>query len=376
MNDLTFVVLTFNNRKHLLLRTLSHYKNLPLTVYILDASITAIDICEIATALEETKFRYIHIPESSADDRLLYIAEHVKTDFVSLHCDDEFYSHASIVDSISFLRKNIDYVSCMGFAVGFRETGREVKFYDVYPELLKVNQNIEDPVTRAHKLARRYTCSTIYAVNRTASWNRAITVAMSVQGKKRIFAIQEYIFEITMALEGKRKILNRPHWFRNLGPAADTYLYPIPSQAWFLKEFKGIRDNIINRLAHYIETSLRVTSGEAQLISAEILETFVISNARVSFEDYSDLSSLKMGIRNAFPSLFNLMSKARRTFHVNQAKREISLKNQEELVDGRLEGESKTTNALKCYQGDLNEIRGVLVDFLINKSCRHRDRIE
>lgn len=308
MNDLTLIFLTFNTRHRLLLRSLKHYKDKTLVIYILDASATSIAVDEITASLGSTKFVYHLLPFKTVGERLHYIAGAVKTRYVALHCDDEFYSLDALAEIVNFLNDNVDYVSCMGFAIGFVEKKTVVTLHTVYPELLEASLSSPLPLERAHQLARRYSCSSFYAVNRTESWVRAISLSVRIDRSIKIFAISEYIFELAMAIEGKRRVLNKLYWFRNLGPSAEKYSDPIISVAWFLSEYKESREKMISQLGEYLDENCSYGASYARLVARELLESFVITNLRCSFNDYTDITKISVtGFRNNFPTFYIIL---------------------------------------------------------------------
>ena len=267
LKELTIVIPTYY-RQIYALRVMRYWSGRGVTLIVIDGTNVSISKTELYEL--QNNIRYIHYPRGIAE-RINKSLEFIKTKYVILAGDDEFYIPSALVKCMNFLDVNLDMVACCGTAVGFSSTSKNVNGYSVYPELNGYEIIDEIGEQRVLYHMSNYTVNQIYAVCRSDKWQlifKAIT-----EREFPVFAIGEYQFELYMSFAGKSKVLPELMWLRNLGETkpirgTDPSLSSLTFIHWYKKnkykqmvnEFNNISVDVIKKL------SLGITNEEAKKI--------------------------------------------------------------------------------------------------------------
>lgn len=205
LSNLTIIILS-KNREDSLIKVLKFWEQLPLKVIVLDASTQSFTIKN-----NSSKFTYVK-NKAPYLERIALSFELITTKYVALACDDELYLPSSLEQCIEFLEINPDYISCCGEVVGIREVTPKITWTDVYPNLITLN--FESSEDRLNYQMKNFLPLSYYSVMRSRDWIKIWT--QIVRFKFEPFNLQELQFEAVAAFCGKKKVLPRPMWFRNL----------------------------------------------------------------------------------------------------------------------------------------------------------------
>jgi len=156
---------------------------------------------------------YFHEPSKGLYQRLLQLLRQVKTPYVCLIGDDEFYIPSSLSNCVDFLDESPDFVACSGRALGFSRSGANLLFSRQYPRLKNRILDSDLPFTRLSQHFSSYVPAHCYAVTRTDVFSKAMELALGC--KLDIFAIFELIYEISIVSYGKTCVLPTLHWLRS-----------------------------------------------------------------------------------------------------------------------------------------------------------------
>lgn len=165
-----------------------------------------------SAATEADNLQYLHQPVS-IQQRLLNLLQQVQTPYVCMMGDDEFYIPSSLVSCVEFLDTHLDYVACMGRALGFSRRGGNAVFRSQYPRLQNRNLKSELPVRRLRDHFSAYVPAHCYAVTRVDVFREAMTIALNC--KLDIFAISELLEEFIVVFLGKTCVLPELYWLRS-----------------------------------------------------------------------------------------------------------------------------------------------------------------
>lgn len=162
--------------------------------------------------VQPENIQYFHQPVSFPQ-RLFNMLKLVKTPYVCIVGDDEFYIPSSLSSCVEFLDTHSDYVACMGRAVGFSNRGGNAVFSCQYPKLHDRDLESELPFRRLIDHFSAYVPAHCYAVTRVDVFREAMTKALSCN--LDIFAIFELIEEFIVVSNGKTCVLPELYWLRS-----------------------------------------------------------------------------------------------------------------------------------------------------------------
>lgn len=210
LSRLTLVMLT-RNRKSFMRRSFNYWVGKNVNLMIFDGSE---EEDEKLRHYQDSNIKYFHMPGHYYFDRLKHASDLVETEFVSMICDDEFFTISGISACIDELDQHEELVCCSGRSIRFWTENNIILGYDQYPELRGYALLQDTPEERAYRHFADYMSSTVYGVARKDAWKSAIA-AKTARTYSDFSLTQETIFEMTMALNGKSKVLPHLFWFRS-----------------------------------------------------------------------------------------------------------------------------------------------------------------
>lgn len=179
------------------------------SVHVLDGSAEAINPDQIESLA--LNIHYHHLPVSIWM-RLEKVNDLVKTQYVSLLADDEFYIPSALEASILELENDQELVACCGQGIGKSLSG------DLTVHLSTVENDKssyrkgknsltqDDPVERMVFHMNPYSPSTSYAVCRSQAW--LPTMGMLSAREFSSLAVGELLLELSISFQGKTKVIN------------------------------------------------------------------------------------------------------------------------------------------------------------------------
>lgn len=230
--------------------------------------------------VQSENIQYFHQPVS-IHQRLLNMLELVKTPYVCMLGDDEFYIPSSLNSCVEFLDTHSDYVACMGRAVGFSNRGGNAVFSCQYPKLHDRDLESELPFRRLIDHFSAYVPAHCYAVTRVDVFREAMTKALSCN--LDIFAIFELIEEFIVVSNGKTCVLPELYWLRSheappIRNTGDLSLDPSKSfNKWWVSEEPSA---IAERLAFCDELALVTDCGLTHEEVESVFECYVKNTSR------------------------------------------------------------------------------------------------
>jgi glycosyltransferase domain-containing protein len=273
LNKLTVVLITYN-RHNYLERTIDYWKDINVNLLILDGSKESYNINYLSKTIK-AKINYIHHPHS-LNSRLKYVLGLIKTEYVLLASDDEYFLPSGINDCINYLEKNPDYISCIGRTIAFNININKLVYWPEYVDMEGYEVDSNNPFMRMYSHMGEYTCNTIFSVVRAEKWKVAINVITSYNFN--VYSIQEYQFENIISFFGKSKVINSLMWLRN---QENPSLYnntqiELFYKWWKLKKYKSQRHVFIETQVKHI--SDYIECNHEKLRNAIILSYNIFSN--------------------------------------------------------------------------------------------------
>jgi glycosyltransferase domain-containing protein len=158
---------------------------------------------------------YHHAPVSYKS-RLEMVQSELKTPYVALLADDDFYLPSGLAASIAFLERHPDYSACIGrpVAFGYDPTSGVFGVPGVYSDMYNDYRIVsETPALRMREHMGRYMPSTMYAVMRAANWRE--TIDAYIRKEFPVFCIVELQIELAIAYQGKSAVLPVLSWLKS-----------------------------------------------------------------------------------------------------------------------------------------------------------------
>lgn len=194
LKDLTVIVPT-HERHFLAQRFLSYYAGRVPEIIVVDSSSSPI------SGVEQYKARYMHLPNEPLPSKLYAAAKLVKTKFLFVCADDDFFSISGVSAGIKFLEKNEDYHSVQGNYVNFDLSKGSKYYWHLYQDSAGY-RNDSDVLLK--RLKQTFDCQCFYSLRRTGSY---LKIAKALRENRHISTVEIGTHLIEPYL-GKHAVLN------------------------------------------------------------------------------------------------------------------------------------------------------------------------
>ena len=180
LNKLTIVIVSYNRQKYLK-RIIKFWSNYKVNILIVDGSSNKLE----DDFTNHKNLTYIH-SQKNLFERYMKSVDFIRTEFVILACDDEFYLPSALRSCINFLLLNPSYSSCGGRAIGFRTKEKKIFGIRQYLKLKDFDLIDNNAKVRAHTHFSAYVPAHFYSVIKTNIWKIVIS---NVFKKNLIFVL-------------------------------------------------------------------------------------------------------------------------------------------------------------------------------------------
>lgn len=268
------VVIPSRNRQKFLLRSITFWSKTNAVIYIVDGSKKAISTKKILNFSENIK--YYH-SRKNLSERMTFIASIIKEPFSCLVGDDEFLIPSSLKSCINYLKKNEDYVSCIGRSVafGFNKKTKKIMGCLSYPEMESLNLSQKEPSERLKYHFKNYTPSQIFSVCKSKEWKIGME---SLRVEFGFFAQMEMQFELTLSYSGKSLVIPELMLLRSLENDIIIDTEPGLTSGVGLDKFWRNKNFSIEKekfLFHMIEILKKVSTQNHKKIKKDIVDGIV-----------------------------------------------------------------------------------------------------
>ena len=207
---LTIVIPTYN-RQDYAIRNMNFWSKREPNIIVIDGSKNSIPSKTIKNFGSNVKYIHDAAPILRRLDRARSL---IKTEYVSLLGDDEFFLSDGLLASIKELDSDLSLVACMGRALGFVHYKKNlIKGFFVYSDFKNYSVADDKPSMRMQSHMNQYAPSTIYSVVRTPIWQAAFEASTLYEFP--VNGIAELQFELAVSYFGKSKIIPALHWLRS-----------------------------------------------------------------------------------------------------------------------------------------------------------------
>ena len=203
LNKLTILILSYNRQKFAI-RTMQYWSGSNVNIILIDGSQKRIDkdtLCKF-----HKNIIYIHSPKDYVK-RIKSFLYKIKTKYVILGCDDEFYIPSALNSCLKNLIKERELSACGGFVWGFEFKNKLMLGFNVYPDRKKFFLSELDPNIRLQKHFSYYDCTHYYSVCRTDLFKIIIEEVFKKKSLYGISGIHEILLEFLMCYSAKSKVI-------------------------------------------------------------------------------------------------------------------------------------------------------------------------
>jgi len=204
LNKLTILILSYNRQKFAI-RNMKYWSGTNVSVILIDGSQKKIDK-DILSKFHKNII-YIHSPKDYVK-RIKSFLYKIKTKYVILGCDDEFYIPSALNSCLKNLIKDRELSACGGFVWGFEFKNKLMLGFNAYPSLKKIFLSESDPNIRLQKHFSNYTTIHYYSVCRTDLFKIAIKEVFKKNSPVYdCYAMSEILLEFLICYSGKSKVI-------------------------------------------------------------------------------------------------------------------------------------------------------------------------
>lgn len=214
-NKITLLCLSYE-RHYYLKRSIKYFSQTNVKIIYCDGSSKPLNLDD--TNIEKFEnIHYIHLNLQFLD-RMKYLFKLIKTPYVSIIGDEEFYMPTSILNCINFLENNYDYVACMGAAAEFNKFRGKVVLGNTDENLYNKVLDSNNTFKRLKDHFMNYSQVHVFSIVRSEIFIntfKSIINFRSIKMRLDIFAITEIAHEFLIVNAGKTKVLNNLFWLRS-----------------------------------------------------------------------------------------------------------------------------------------------------------------
>jgi len=211
LKDLTIVIPTFN-RHEFLLRTVKYWSSTNCSIIVMDGG--QFPLSENIIEKFNKNISYFHSNDSFSE-RLYQASKLIKTKYVILSSDDEFFIPSTLSQCINNLDSDLSLSSCGGIPIGFNYQDKMILGYQMYSENPLKSILSDNPLIRVSEHFSNYSPSSIYSVCRSEIWQSVFKIISSSTKEFSFLGQVEILFEILMKYFGKLRIIPHLLWLRS-----------------------------------------------------------------------------------------------------------------------------------------------------------------
>jgi glycosyltransferase domain-containing protein len=215
LKDITIVIPSYERPRYLE-RSLAYWNLFSIKVIVLDGSNSPLDKDFLSSLNSEVE--YYHLPVSF-EERLQIGMHLVTTSYVAMIGDDEYFLVQGLLACKHELEVDKALVSCTGVCWEFHAENETLVVGVRYVNWLEFcSISNDDPISRMHEYSRNAMNAICYSLVRTSAWRKATNII--VTNPSGVTFLTEIFIEMSIAFEGKTKIINVPFWLRSAEASA------------------------------------------------------------------------------------------------------------------------------------------------------------
>jgi glycosyltransferase domain-containing protein len=210
LDDITIVIPSYERPKYLE-RSLAYWNLFSIKVIVLDGSESPLDKDFLSSL--NSKVEYYHLPVSF-EERLQIGMHLVTTSYTAMIGDDEYFLVQGLIACKHELEVDKALVSCTGVCWEFHAENETLVVGERYVNWLEFcSISNEDGISRIHEYSKNAMSAICYSLVRTSAWCKATNII--VANPSGVTFLTEIFIELSIAFEGKTKVINEPFWLRS-----------------------------------------------------------------------------------------------------------------------------------------------------------------
>lgn len=242
LKDLTLIIPTYQ-RHFYIKRSLKYWSKTGVKVIVVDGSKQSLNYSYIKKL--NSNIKYIHNNKASFQKRILIATNKIKTKYVMLCFDDEFFILSALSSCIRKLESNKNIVSCCGQSVHFGFKNNEVYGKEFYEKLKNFNITFNDPTKRVTKHFSNYTPAQLCAIHSSKAWKFLAKFIFSKE--YTLNAMWELKLEYLFTLYGKIVSIPELMWLRS-GEKVPTRFRGSNNFDWWYQDCDNEKSNFIGEM--------------------------------------------------------------------------------------------------------------------------------
>ena len=239
------------------------------------------DFCKINL---DKKSLYFHYPGKSYIERFLLLKSLLKTQYVMIQTDDDYFFEDNITKSIFFLEKNKSYSCVAGSAYKFSTKRNNIYLKNIFKNIFTVSD--DNSILRVESIYKADFGSIRYGVMRSACLLKYTEILKKNYKiyKNEMYRLIDVQFFLVLASLGKIKILNKIfylRYFRNLRrnwPNNSTYMA--------IDMYEKFTKGNYNRFLKTVLSSLNLNQHKNQNIFNEIMKKHLFNYSYHKKKDF------------------------------------------------------------------------------------------
>jgi len=271
INKITIVIFSYNMHDSLKKKILLYENKYKLII--LDRTDKSLaDFCKINL---DKKSLYFHHPGKSYIERFFLLKFLLKTQYVMVQTDDDYFFEDNIAKSIVFLEKNKSYSCVAGRAYKFSTIRNNIYLKNIFKNIFTVSD--DNNVLRVESIFEGNFWNTRYGVIRNSCLLKYTEILKKNYKiyKNEMYKFMDVQFFLVVASLGKIKILNKIfylRYFRNLRrnwPNTSTYMA--------IDMYEKFTKGNYNRFLKTVLSSLNLNQHKNQNIFNEIMKKYLFN---------------------------------------------------------------------------------------------------
>jgi glycosyltransferase domain-containing protein len=209
-NKLTIIIATYNRQSEVL-KKIEFWKKYNFNIIIIDGSKKKF---KFKFKSKNGNIRHYHKDEFQYNKRIIHIANKIKTKYVKLESDDDYFLPSTLIKSINFLEKEKSFSAVFGKCGIYSSFKNKVYINTIFSHHKSIIDS--SSADRLRKFFSNYSPALYYSVMRKEVFLKNIKVLKSsifhYGSEYEKFA--EIHLPISICLNGKIKVLNDMFWIR------------------------------------------------------------------------------------------------------------------------------------------------------------------
>ncbi len=207
-NKLTIIIATYNRQSEVL-KKIKFWQKYNFNIIIIDGCKKKLEFKS-----NNKKIRYFHRDEFQYNKRIIFASSKIKTKYVKLESDDDYFLPDALIKSINFLEKKKNYSAVFGKCGIYSTFQNKVYINSIFNHHRSLTSN--STADRLRKFFSNYSPALYYSITRKEIFLKNIKVLKSTMFSygNEYEKFSEIHLPISICLNGKIKVLKSMFWIR------------------------------------------------------------------------------------------------------------------------------------------------------------------